>query len=767
MSRRIEDYGLIGNRLSCALVGRDGSIDWLCLPRFDSDACFAALLGTEENGFWKIAPGEPYRVTRRYRDGTTILETTFETESGAVTLIDFMPLSNDENHVDVMRIVRGDRGRVAMRMELVLRFGYGEAIPWVRRRKFGLSAIAGPDGVELHTQVPLRNEKMHTSAEYIAEEGRSVYFALCYHPSYKPRERAIDVEARLAETEAWWREWSGRCRFNGGPGHKWYGAVERSLVTLKALTYWPTGGIVAAATTSLPEQIGGERNWDYRYCWVRDSTMTLYALLTSGYREEALEWRRWMLRAAGGNPDKLQIMYGLGGERRLHEYTLPWLAGYEGSRPVRVGNAAHAQMQLDVYGEILDTLHVARSFDLGGDASSGWAFQRVLLRDLAAKWKMPDEGIWEVRGGKRHFTHSRLMSWVAFDRAVRSVEEFGLAGPVAKWRATRDEIRNDILQNGWNDKRKSFVQSYDSDALDASLLLIPLVGFLPPEDPRVVSTVEAIHRDLIRDGLVLRYHTHEVKDGVAGSEGTFLVCSFWMADALSMIGRRDEAHELFERLIGLRNDLGLLAEEYDPIAKRQLGNFPQAFSHIGIINSASNLVSRSGGPAEQRARSSGRRGMTADPWPDLAGRLVADGHVLPVRIYFEDTDFSGVVYHGTYVRFLERGRTDFLRLLGIGHEALARGEHGAGGEGLAFAVRRMTLEFLKPARIDETVEVVTRLADLTGARVVVAQDDPPRRGGAGHRRGHARGHQRRRPAPPPAVGGRGHACVIAPALTVR
>ncbi len=599
MSRPIEDYGFIGNRLSCALVGRDGSIDWLCLPRFDSGACFAALLGSEDNGYWRIAPVGEYRVTRCYRDGTTILETTFETADGAVTLIDFMPLSDDENYVDVMRVVRGDRGRVAMQMTFVLRFDYGEAIPWVRRRDFGLSAVAGPDGVELHTSVPLHNENMRTTAGFTVEAGSTASFALCYHPSYKPRERAVDVQARLAETEAWWREWSGRCHFNGGPGHGWYDAVSRSLLTLKALTFWPSGGIVAAATTSLPEQLGGGRNWDYRYCWIRDATMTLYALLTSGYREEAKEWRRWMLRAAAGHPQQLQIMYGLGGERRLSEYELPWLTGYEGSRPVRVGNAAHAQIQLDVYGEILDTLHVGRRFEL--DASrDGWTFQKVLLEDLAAKWKQPDDGIWEVRGGKRHFTHSRLMSWVAFDRAICGVEEFGLTGPVAQWRKTRDAIREDILKNGWSEKRKSFVQSYDGDALDASLLLLPLVGFLPPDDPRVIATVDAIRRDLTQDGLVKRYHTHEARDGLAGSEGTFLVCSFWMADALSMIGRRDEALDLFERLLAMRNDLGLLAEEYDPVARRQLGNFPQAFSHIGIVNTANNLVSR-GGPAVQRA----------------------------------------------------------------------------------------------------------------------------------------------------------------------
>jgi GH15 family glucan-1,4-alpha-glucosidase len=599
MSNPIEDYGFIGNMLSSALVGRDGSIDWLCLPRFDSDACFAALLGNEDNGFWRIAPAGEYTVGRRYRDGTTILETTFETADGAATLIDFMPLGGDEEHVELMRLVRGDRGRVAMRMEFVLRFGYGTAIPWVRRRDFGLSAVAGPDGVELHTDVTLKSENMRTTAEFVVEVGATVPFTLCYRPSFRSRERAVDPQARLAEAEAWWREWSGRCHFNGGADHPWHEAVVRSLVTLKGLTYAPSGGIVAAATTSLPEQIGGTRNWDYRYCWVRDATVTLYALLTSGYREEARAWRQWVLRASAGHPQQLQIMYGLAGERRLTEQELPWLAGYEGSRPVRIGNAAYAQLQLDVYGEILDALHVARTYRL--DAShDGWAFQKVLLEGLTGKWQKPDKGIWEMRGRARHFTHSRLMAWVAYDRAVRAVEAFGLSGPVAEWRRIRDAIRDDILANGWSEKRKSFVQSYGSDALDASLLLMPLVGFLAADDPRVVATVDAIHNELTHDGLVLRYRTEEAGDGLSGGEGTFLVCSFWMVDALAMIGRRDKAEELFERLLSMRNDLGLLAEEYDPVAKRQLGNFPQAFSHVGIVNSANNLVSR-GGPAEQRA----------------------------------------------------------------------------------------------------------------------------------------------------------------------
>ncbi len=599
-SRPIEDYGFIGNLLSCALVAKDGSIDWLCLPRFDSDACFAALLGSEENGYWRIAPLEaPLRISRRYRDGSTILETEYETADGVVTLIDFMPLSQDEEHVDVFRVVRGETGRVRMRMEFVLRFGYGQTVPWVRRTDFGLRAVAGPDAVELHTQVRLRGENYHTVAEFSVGEGASVPFALCWHPSHRARETRIDPEARLAETESWWREWSGRCHFSNHDPHPWRDAVVRSLITLKALSYQPTGGILAAATTSLPEEIGGTRNWDYRFCWIRDATLTLYALLTSGYREEARAWRQWMLRAAAGHPSQLQIMYGLAGERRLDESELPWLGGYEGSKPVRIGNAAHDQLQIDVYGELMDALHVGRKFQLE-PSREAWNFQLVLLENLGRKWPRPDKGIWEMRSGARHFTHSKLMAWVAYDRAVKSVEDFGLWGPVEDWKAQREKIRGEILRNGWSDKRRSFVQTYGGEALDAALLMMPTVGFLPADDPRVVSTVDAISRDLMEDGLLMRYRPEECEDGVAGSESPFLVCSFWLADALSMIGRVDEAEDLFERLLSLRNDVGLLAEEYDPRAKRQLGNFPQAFSHVGLINTANNLISAVG-PAAQRA----------------------------------------------------------------------------------------------------------------------------------------------------------------------
>ena len=603
MSKRIEDYGFIGNLLSCALVARDGSIDWLCLPRFDSDACFSALLGTEENGYWRIAPADgDYRVTRRYREGTAILETTFETRDGAATLIDFMPLAQDEEHVDVFRIVRGDRGRVAMRMELALRFGYSQTVPWVRRTDFGLRAVAGPDAVELHTDVDLKGENYRTIAEFSVGEGAAVPFSLCWHPSHRARETAIDPEVRLEETASWWTAWSGRCRFLGAKAH-WRDAVVRSLITLKGLSYRPTGGIIAAATTSLPEEIGGERNWDYRFCWIRDATLTLYALLTSGYREEARAWRQWMLRAAAGHPSQLQIMYGLSGERRLNETELTWLAGYENSKPVRIGNAAYDQLQIDVYGELMDALHVGRKFQLE-PSRDAWNFQRALLENLKRKWARPDKGIWEVRSGSRHFTHSKLMAWVAYDRAVRAVKDFGLSGPADAWKAQRDTIRAEILENGWSEKRKSFVQFYGGEALDASLLLIPLMGFLPADDPRVVATVDAVKRDLTEDGLVLRYRPEETEDGVAGGEGTFLVCTFWLADALCMIGRRDEAEEIFERLLSLRNDLGLLAEEYDPRAGRQLGNFPQAFSHVGLVNTANNLISAAR-PAARRADEQG------------------------------------------------------------------------------------------------------------------------------------------------------------------
>ena len=596
--RPIEDYGLIGNMISAALVSRDGSIDWLCLPRFDSCACFAALLGSPDHGRWRIAPaGSDYRVTRRYLPGTAVLETSFETGSGTVTLTDFMPLTNDEEKVDLVRIVTGVRGAVDIEMELVLRFGYGQATPWVRRRDYGLSAVSGPDAIELHTDLPLTGRNLRTYASFTLQEGTSVPFTLSYHPSHKTPQFVPDRTESCDHTIQWWREWSSRCTF--AADSPWYEAVVRSLITLKLLTFRPTGGIVAAPTTSLPETIGGRRNWDYRYGWIRDSTLTLYALLNGGYREEAAAWREWLLRAAAGHPEQLHIMYGLAGERWLPEIEVPWLPGYENSRPVRVGNRAAEQSQLDVYGELIDALHAAREAELA-PLEAAWQFQKSLLTHVEKVWRHPDHGIWEVRGEPRAFTHSRLMCWVAFDRALKSIERFGLEGPADHWRALRDEIRADILEHGFDPRRNSFVQHYGGDPLDAALLLIPQVGFLSPRDPKVQGTVAAIERELLHDGFVLRYSTGEVDDGVGGREGAFLACSFWLADAYVMQGRVEEATGLFERLLALRNDLGLLAEEYDPVDRRQLGNFPQGFSHIGLVNTACNLVDAHG-PAQQRA----------------------------------------------------------------------------------------------------------------------------------------------------------------------
>ncbi len=603
MTRRIEDYALIGNTHTAALVGRNGAVDWLCLPRFDSDACFAALLGSAENGHWRIAPdGEVTAVHRRYRPGTLVLETEFETAEGTVALIDFMPPQHDreDERADLIRIVEGRRGRVALSMDLVLRFGYGDIVPWVRRTEEGLSAIAGPDAVALRTQVPLHGEAFHTRAEFTVAEGERRPFTLIWHPSHLPVAPAEDPEALLEETLAWWQDWSGQCRYQG----PWREAVERSLITLKGLTYGPTGGIAAAATTSLPERSGGTRNWHYRYCWLRDSAFTLYALLAAGYREEAVAWRQWLVRTVAGMPSQLQIMYGLAGERRLDEWELPWLAGFEGSRPVRVGNGAHGQCQLDVYGEVLDSLHIARRNGITSD-DDGWTVQRALAKHLEAIWHAPDHGLWEVRGPKRHFTHSKVMAWVAFDRAVQAVEQFGLDGPVERWREHARRIHAEVCEKGFDTRLNSFVQYYGAKHTDAALLLIPQVGFLPADDPRVAGTVEAVERELSVDGgLLLRYPTEPEIDGLPPGEGCFLACAFWLVDAKVMLGRHDEAHELFERLLSLRNDVGLLAEEYDPITRRQLGNVPQAFSHVALVNSALNLA-RIAGPARKRAQTPG------------------------------------------------------------------------------------------------------------------------------------------------------------------
>ncbi len=596
MSRLIEDYGLIGNARTGALVHRDGSIDWLCLPRFDSPACFAALLGTVENGRWIVGPAEPpTRTSRRYLPNTAILETRFETAGGAVTVIDFMPQPPDEHQIDLVRLVRGETGSVKMRTELVFRFDYGRTVPWVRRRTYGLSAIVGPDEVLLRTDVPLRGEDFTTRGEFDVGAGETVAFVMSWRQSHRANVIYREPEDLLRATESLQRAWTSRCGAEG----PWHEAVMRSLITLKLLTYFPTGGILAAPTTSLPETIGGMRNWDYRACWIRDATFSLYAFISGGYLEEARAWREWLLRAAAGRPEELQIMYGPAGERHLEERELPWLAGYEDSRPVRIGNEAHRQLQLDVYGELMDVLYAAETFRLEPSADA-WGMQRVLLDFLESAWTKPDAGLWEVRGPVRHFTHSKVMAWVAFDRAVKFVERSSLPGPVERWRALREKICDEVCKHGFSPARNAFVQSYGSDDLDAALLLLPQVGFLPATDPRIIGTVEAVQRELMLDGLVLRYRPQRINDGLPGEEGAFLACSFWLADALAMIGRYDEAKAMFERLLELRNDLGLLAEEYDPRAKRFLGNFPQAFSHVALINTANNLMPGVG-PSERRA----------------------------------------------------------------------------------------------------------------------------------------------------------------------
>jgi len=581
MSRKIEDYALIGDCETAALVARDGSIDWLCWPRFDGGACFAALLGGPEHGRWLVAPADAEAdITRRYRDDTLILETDFATGGGAVTLVDFMPPRGKAS--DVVRLVIGKRGRVVMRTELVLRFDYGALVPWVTRMDDGtLRAIAGPDMVVLRTTAPLQGEELKTIGDFVVSEGQIVSFVLTYSASHLPPPEPVDAQAALADTEAFWREWSSRCVDVG----EWTPAVRRSLITLKALTYRPTGGIVAAPTTSLPEQLGGSRNWDYRYCWLRDATLTLLALMNGGYYEDAQAWTEWLLRATAGSPPQMQIMYGLAGERRLTEWEVPWLPGYEGAKPVRIGNAAAEQLQLDVFGEVMDALYHARVGGLVG-SEAGWALQLALIGHLETIWQLPDEGIWEVRGGRQPFTYSKVMAWVAFDRAIKCCEQFGLDGPVDRWRALRAKIHEEVCRNAFNSKVGAFVQSYGSSLLDASVLLLPLVGFLSPTDPRVRSTVTAIERRLTEDGFVLRYDPQARRDGLPEGEGAFLACSFWLADNLILLGRPRAARLLFERLLALRNEVGLLSEEYDPRAKRLVGNFPQAFSHVGLINTA-------------------------------------------------------------------------------------------------------------------------------------------------------------------------------------
>jgi GH15 family glucan-1,4-alpha-glucosidase len=580
----IEDYGLIGDTHTAALVGCNGSIDWLCLPRFDSDACFARLLGDERNGYWRIAPAAEHSSSRRYRGDTLVLETEFETADGVIHVIDCMPIREDSPQV--IRVVSGVRGQVALRMDLVMRWGYGSMVPWVRRVDNMLCAVAGPDALALWTPVETRGENMTTVAEFTVAAGEHLPFVLTWYPSHESPPRPVDARYAIYDTEAWWQEWAATCSYRG----EWRDAVLRSLITLKALTYHPTGGIVAAATTSLPETLGGERNWDYRYCWLRDATLTLEALMRGGYYDDATAWRDWLLRAVAGDVSKLQIMYGPAGERRLDEWEVPWLSGYADSTPVRVGNAASGQFQLDVYGEVLSAMH--GSCAVGNPLSdSAWDLQQALVAFVVDNWDKPDEGIWEVRGPRRHFTHSKVMAWVAVDRAIRTVEEFGEQGPVDTWRELRARIHDDVIDQGFNPQVGAFTQYYGSDALDAALLMIPLVGFLPATDPKVRSTVEAIERDLTEDGFVLRYRSEDSSavDGLHGQEGAFLACSFWLADCLEQIGRHDDARALFERLIALRNDLGLLAEEYDVHAGRQVGNFPQAFSHVSLVNAAYNL----------------------------------------------------------------------------------------------------------------------------------------------------------------------------------
>ena len=580
---RIEDYALIGDLHTAALVGKDGSMDWLCLPHFDSPACFAALLDTPDAGRWRLAPqGSTTCTQRQYRPDTLVLETEWDTPSGAVRVIDVMPPRGQA--ADVVRIVEGLRGSVAMTSELALRFDYGSIVPWVRRDERGITAVAGPDAAYLDAPVPVIGRGRESVSEFTVRAGDRVPFVLTWAPSAHDRPRRIDPELALAEATAFWREWSSRSGVNG----PYRDAVQRSLITLKGLTFAPTGGIVASATTSLPEQIGGPRNWDYRYCWLRDATLTLQSLLAAGYTAEAAAWREWLLRAVAGDPAKLQIMYGLDGTRRLPEQELGWLAGYEGSRPVRVGNAAAEQLQLDVWGEVLDGLSLTRNALLHGEDDS-WDVQVALMEHLEGAWQQPDNGLWEMRGPRQQFTHSKVMAWVAADRMVAGIRDSGLPGPIARWTALREQIHAEVCTHGWDDDAGTFVQAYGSKDLDASLLLMGRVGFLPPDDPRVVSTVRAVEQRLTDDGLVLRYRTAGGDDGLPPGEGVFLACSFWLVDALHGAGRRGDAVALFERLLSLRNDVGLLSEEWAPAQRRQLGNTPQAFSHFPLVMSALQL----------------------------------------------------------------------------------------------------------------------------------------------------------------------------------
>jgi GH15 family glucan-1,4-alpha-glucosidase len=584
MAQRIEDYALLGNGSTAGLVGRNGSIDWLAFPRFDSGACFAALLGCDENGYWKIAPQDANpQVRRAYRPGTLVLETEFTTETGVVMLTDCMDQKGAEHHV--IRVLRGVSGRVEMNLELAIRFEYGSIVPWVSRLDDGrLRAVAGPEQITLQAPVPLRGEGLTTCANFSIDQDQEIAFVLTWASSFGRTPPAIDVHSAMANVSRAWEKWSKQHKNHG----RWSEAVLRSLITLKALTHHGTGGIVAAATTSLPEEIGGERNWDYRFCWLRDSTFTLYALMEAGFADEAKAWREWLLRAVAGSPDQMQIMYGVAGERRLTEYEIDWLEGYERSKPIRIGNAASTQLQLDVYGEVLDSQYLARKVGLA-PLEAAWNLERALVRHVEAIWDQPDDGIWEVRGDRRQFTHSKVMAWVAVDRAVCSMQEFSLDGPLDRWISLRERIHDEVCRSGFDRDMVSFVQYFGGKELDASLLMLPLVGFLKPDDPRIKGTVAAIEKNLLVDGFVARYDTAACVDGVRGSEGAFLPCSFWLADNYVLQNRHEEACELFERLLSVRNDVGLLSEEYDPKAKRQLGNFPQAFSHLALVNTAHNL----------------------------------------------------------------------------------------------------------------------------------------------------------------------------------
>ncbi|MDA9546231.1 glucoamylase [Bradyrhizobium sp. CCBAU 45321] len=600
MAQRIEDYALIGDCETAALVGRNGSIDWLCWPAFDSDACFAAILGTHKNGRWLIAPSEnATRISRRYVGHTLVLETRFETKSGTVALIDFMPLRGKAS--DIVRLVRGIGGTVKMRMELVIRFGFGADIPWVRRIDHSLMAIAGQDMTVLRTPVETRGEDLTTVSDFEVKEGETVPFVLTYGPSHLDPPAPIDAELALQETEKFWEDWCGHCTRDGD----YQELVLRSLITLKALTFAPTGGIVAAPTTSLPEKLGGSRNWDYRFCWLRDATFTLLALMNSGYTEEALAWHNWLLRAAAGSPANMQIMYGIWGQRRLLEWEAGWLDGYEGAQPVRVGNAAHAQLQLDVYGELIDAFHQSRMARLKLDDETTWALECAVLNHLAEVWDRPDHGIWERRGQPKHYVFSKVMTWVAFDRGIKSAETFGFKAPLLHWRALRDAIHRDVCNRGFDAEANAFVESYGSKMLDASVLLLPAVGFLPADDPRIRGTIAAAEKCLMRDGFVLRHDPRELPPDQPPLEGAFLACTLWLADAYVLSGDLDKAQVLLDRVVGIANDVGLLAEEYDSVARRQTGNFPQALTHIALINTAHNLsAARQGSekPAVQRSK---------------------------------------------------------------------------------------------------------------------------------------------------------------------